>query len=71
MNKSPSRKFNLQPGRFAQKQIQKNCGPPIEVIKKTLASGVDVLISNFCKFYVKGKEERNVRNPATGDDLML
>jgi len=45
--------------------------PPIEVIKKTLASGVDVLIFNFGKFYEKGKEERNGRNPATGDDLML
>ncbi|MDX2498822.1 MAG: HU family DNA-binding protein [Desulfobacterales bacterium] len=32
---------------------------------------MDVLIFNFCKFYEKGKEERNGRNPATGDDLML
>ena len=43
----------------------------LEVIKKTLASGEDVLISNFGKFCVKGKKERKGRNPATGDDLML
>ena len=43
----------------------------IEIIKKTLASGEDVLISNFGKFCVKEKKERKGRNPATGDDLML
>ncbi len=43
----------------------------IEIIKKTLASGEDILISNFGKFCVRGKKERKGRNPATGDDLML
>ena len=43
----------------------------IEIIKSTLASGEDVLISNFGKFCVKEKKERRGRNPATGDDLML
>jgi len=43
----------------------------IEIIKNTLASGEDVLISNFGKFCVKEKRERKGRNPATGDDLML
>jgi integration host factor subunit alpha len=43
----------------------------IEIIKKTLASSEDVLISNFGKFCVKEKKERKGRNPATGDDLML
>jgi integration host factor subunit alpha len=43
----------------------------IEIIKKTLASGENVLISNFGKFCVKEKAERKGRNPATGDDLML
>jgi len=43
----------------------------LEVIKSTLASGEDVLISNFGKFCVKEKAERKGRNPATGDDLML
>jgi integration host factor subunit alpha len=43
----------------------------IEIIKKALASGEDVLISNFGRFCVKEKAERKGRNPATGDDLML
>ncbi len=43
----------------------------LEIIKSTLASGEDVLISNFGKFCVKEKRERRGRNPATGDDLML
>ena len=43
----------------------------LEIIKRTLASGDDVLISGFGKFCVKEKNERKGRNPATGDDLML
>jgi len=43
----------------------------LEVIKSTLASGEDVLISGFGKFCEKKKRERKGRNPATGDDLML
>jgi integration host factor subunit alpha len=43
----------------------------LEIIKKTLASGEDVMISNFGRFCVKEKKERKGRNPATGDDLML
>ena len=43
----------------------------LEIIKSTLASGEDVMISNFGKFCVNHKDERKGRNPATGDDLML
>ena len=43
----------------------------LEIIKKTLQSGEDVLISGFGKFCVKAKKERKGRNPATGDDMML
>jgi integration host factor subunit alpha len=43
----------------------------LELIKKTLESGEDVLISGFGKFCVKQKEERRGRNPATGSDMML
>ena len=43
----------------------------LEIIKSTLASGEDVMISNFGRFCVKSKKERRGRNPATGDDLML
>ena len=43
----------------------------LKIIKSTLASGEDVLVSGFGKFFVKDKRERRGRNPATGDDLML
>ena len=43
----------------------------IDIIKNTLASGKDVLISGFGKFRVKDKAERKGRNPATGEDQML
>ena len=43
----------------------------LEIIKRTLASGEDVLISGFGKFCVKEKHERRGRNPATGKDMML
>lgn len=43
----------------------------LEIIKKTLEDGEDVLISGFGKFCVKSKKERRGRNPANGQDLML
>ena len=43
----------------------------LEIIKQTLASGEDFLISDFGKFCVKEKSERRGRNPATGGDMML
>ena len=43
----------------------------LEIIKNTLASGEDVLISSFGKFCVREKRERKGRNPATGNDMML
>jgi integration host factor subunit alpha len=43
----------------------------LEIIKSTLASGEDVLISGFGKFCVNHKKERRGRNPATGEDMML
>ena len=43
----------------------------IEIIKQTLESGEDVLVSGFGKFCVKEKGRRRGRNPATGTDLML
>ena len=43
----------------------------LEIIKSTLESEGDVLISGFGKFSVKTKAERRGRNPATGEDLML
>ena len=43
----------------------------LELIKQSLASGDDLLISGFGKFCVKKKKKRRGRNPATGEDLML
>jgi len=43
----------------------------IEIIKKTLENGEDVLITRFGKFFVKEKRKRRGRNPQTGEDLML
>ena len=43
----------------------------LEIIKRTLASGEDVLVSGFGKFCVKEKKERKGRNPSTGDAMML
>jgi len=43
----------------------------LEIIKKALENGEDVLISGFGKFCVKSKKERRGRNPANGQDMML
>jgi integration host factor subunit alpha len=43
----------------------------LELIKSSLASGDDVLVSGFGKFCVKEKAERKGRNPATGEDTIL
>jgi integration host factor subunit alpha len=43
----------------------------LEIIKKTLETGDDVMISNFGKFCVKEQGERMGRNPTTGEDLMM
>ena len=43
----------------------------VELIKATLSSGEDVLISGFGRFEVKEKDKRKGRNPQTGGDLML
>jgi integration host factor subunit alpha len=43
----------------------------LEIIKQTLESGEDILISGFGKFCVKGKNKRRGRNPQTGEDMML
>jgi len=43
----------------------------LEIIKKTLEGGEDIMISGFGKFCVKEKKQRRGRNPATGEDMML
>jgi integration host factor subunit alpha len=43
----------------------------LEIIKRTLENGEEVLISGFGKFSVKDKRERIGRNPQTGEKMLL
>ena len=43
----------------------------LEIIKSTLASGEDIMISGFGKFQINEKAPRKGRNPATGKEMML
>lgn len=43
----------------------------LEIMKSTLESGEDVLISGFGKFVVKHKKPRRGRNPQTKRDIQL
>ena len=56
---------------FTKKKSKETIEILLELIKRSLESGEDVLISGFGKFYVKEKKERRGRNPATGEALML
>jgi integration host factor subunit alpha len=56
---------------YAKKQSVNAVETLLEIIKRTLESGEDVLISGFGKFCVNQKRERRGRNPVTGEDMML
>ena len=43
----------------------------LELIKRSLENGKDVLISGFGKLCVQKKSQRKGRNPATGKDMMM
>ena len=43
----------------------------LEILKDTLTSGEDVMISGFGKFQVNKKKQRKGRNPATGKTMIL
>lgn len=43
----------------------------LELIKASLESGDDVLVSGFGKFCVREKMGRRGRNPVTGEDMTL
>lgn len=57
--------------RFPRNKAIETVETLLEIIKTTLESGEDVLVSGFGKFCVKEKTERKGRNPATGGDMML
>ena len=56
---------------FTKKQSSETVETILELIKSSLASGEDVLISGFGKFCIKDKRERRGRNPSTGEDMIL
>jgi len=56
---------------FTQKRSSELVETLLEIVKDTLISGEDVLISGFGKFCVNHKKERKGRNPATGEGMML
>jgi integration host factor subunit alpha len=56
---------------FQKNQSTKIVETLLELIKKTLESGDDVLVSGFGKFRVREKKARRGRNPATGESMIL
>ena len=56
---------------FSKKQSAETVEILLEIIKRWLSSGEDVLISGFGKLCVKNKSARRGRNPATGDAMTL
>ena len=56
---------------FTQNRSSEIVETLLDIIKRTLASGEDVMISGFGKFCVREKKERRGRNPSTGEDMML
>ena len=56
---------------YTQKKAFETVEIMLELIKRSLDSGHDVLISGFGKFCVNQKRKRRGRNPATGKDMIL
>jgi integration host factor subunit alpha len=56
---------------YTKKQSVQMVETLLELIKKSLESGEDVLLSGFGKFCVKEKKQRRGRNPSTGEDMTL
>jgi integration host factor subunit alpha len=56
---------------YTQQKAHETVEILLELIKQSLESGDDVMISGFGKFCVKNKKKRKGRNPATGKDLII
>ena len=61
-----SEKNNLSPS-----EAKNSIETLLEIMKSTLASGEDIMISGFGKFQVNEKAPRKGRNPATGESMVL
>ena len=69
-------KENIIDDVFEQTQLSKSRSREVverllEIMKATLGTGEDILISGFGKFMVKQKSARRGRNPQTRADLQL
>ena len=72
----PVTKATLADSVFKNSDLQKNesiviIDSLLEIIKRTLESGEDILITGFGKFTVKKKKTRTGRNPQTEKPLQL
>ena len=56
---------------YTQQKAHETIEILLELIKRSLESGEDVMISGFGKFCVKNKKKQKGRNPATGKDLII
>jgi integration host factor subunit alpha len=56
---------------YTKKQSVQLVETLMELIKRSLESGENVLISGFGKFCMKEKKQRRGRNPSTGEDMTL
>ena len=56
---------------FSRRQSAELVESLLEIIKQTLESGEDVLISGFGKFCVREKKKRPGRNPQTGENVII
>ncbi len=58
-------------GKYTKKQSIEIIESLLEIIKRNLENGDDLLISSFGRFCIKQKKERKGRNPATGETMIL
>lgn len=58
-------------GEFSRKEALDLINSAFGVMKETLASGQDLMISGFGKFTVRKKKDRWGRNPQTGEPIVL
>lgn len=57
--------------KWSKVKASKSIDTLLEIIKKTLENGSEVMVSNFGKFTVSERAAKKGHNPATGDSLMI
>lgn len=56
---------------FTKPQAREAVATILKILKANLENGDDVLLSGFGKFNVKDKPARKVKNPRTGESMVL